>query len=72
VGKALVLHEDNLTGGIGAEISALIHTNCFEYLDAPVKRVGSMDIPIPFAKQLEKEFLANNKLKEEIEDLLGY
>jgi 2-oxoisovalerate dehydrogenase E1 component len=72
VGKALVLHEDNLTGGIGAEISSLIHTNCFEYLDAPVKRVGSMDIPIPFAKQLEKKFLANNKLKQEIEDLLAY
>ena len=72
VGKALVLHEDNLTGGIGAEISSLIHTNCFEYLDAPVKRVGSMDIPIPFAKQLEKEFLANSKLKEELDDLLTY
>ena len=72
VGKALVLHEDNLTGGIGGEISSLIHTNCFEYLDAPVKRVGSMDIPIPFAKQLEKEFLANSKLKEALDDLLNY
>ncbi len=72
VGKALVLHEDNLTGGIGAEISSLIHTNCFEHLDAPVKRVGSMDIPIPFAKQLEKEFLASSKLKEELDDLLSY
>jgi 2-oxoisovalerate dehydrogenase E1 component len=72
VGKALVLHEDNLTGGIGAEISSLIHTNCFEHLDAPVKRVGSMDIPIPFAKQLEKEFLASSKLKKELDDLLNY
>lgn len=72
VGKVLVLHEDNLTGGIGAEISSLIHSNCFEFLDAPVSRVASLDTPIPFSKQLEKKYLANNKLQIALEDLLAY
>ncbi len=71
-GKALVLHEDNLTGGIGGELSALITENCFEYLDAPVMRCASLDTPIPFHAALEQQFLANSRLKETVEKLLAY
>src|SRR5690606_32858961 len=56
-GKIIFLHEDCLTGGIGAEICAWISENCFEYLDAPVMREGSLDTPVPFATNLEKQFL---------------
>ena len=71
-GKALVLHEDTLFGGIGGELSALITENCFEQLDAPVKRCASMDTPVPFAGNLEGQFLANRRLNEAIEALLEY
>lgn len=71
-GKCLVLHEDCLTGGIGAEIASWIGENCFEYLDAPVKRVGSLDTPVPFAKDLERNFLGNSRLKETLTELLNY
>src|SRR5690606_31978068 len=55
--RVLVLHEDTLTGGIGAEIAAWIAGNCFNYLDAPVLRVASLDTPVPFAPPLEQNFL---------------
>ena len=71
-GKALVLHEDCLTGGIGGEISALINEHCFEVIDAPVKRLASMDTPVPFAADLEHNFLPKLKLKQAIQDLLDY
>jgi len=71
-GKVLVLHEDVLTGGIGGEISALINEHCFESLDAPVKRVGSMDTPVPFIKNLEEGFLANRRIAAAITELLAY
>lgn len=71
-GKVLILHEDTLTGGIGAEISAYINQYLFEYLDAPVMRVASLDTPVPFAISLEKTFLAKNRLKEKLEELLAY
>lgn len=70
--RALVLHEDNLTAGVGAEIAALINENCFEYLDAPVLRCASLDTPVPFTRKLEENFLAKNFLKEKIETLLSY
>lgn len=70
--KAIVLHEDNLTGGIGGEIAARITEECFEFLDAPVKRVASLDTPIPFSENLEKNYLANSRLKEVAVDLLAY
>src|SRR5690606_33469702 len=57
-GRALVLHEDCMTGGIGGEIVSLITESCFEYLDAPVLRVASLDTPVPFAAELEQQFLA--------------
>jgi 2-oxoisovalerate dehydrogenase E1 component len=71
-GKVLILHEDTLTGGIGAEIAAWINENLFEYLDAPVMRCASLDTPVPFAMSLEKNFLAKSRLKENIEKLLAY
>lgn len=70
--KVLVLHEDNLFGGLGGEISAWIHENCFELLDAPVMRCGSLETPIPFAKELEDNFLAKNYLAMKIEKLMAY
>jgi 2-oxoisovalerate dehydrogenase E1 component len=71
-GKALVLHEDTLTGGIGAEIAAWISEHCFRDLDAPVMRVASLDTAIPFAPTLEKNFLPVGRLKEKVEELKGW
>jgi 2-oxoisovalerate dehydrogenase E1 component len=71
-GRALVLHEDSLTGGIGGEISARITESCFEYLDAPVMRCASLDTPIPFNAELEKNFLANRYLGDAISRLTQY
>jgi 2-oxoisovalerate dehydrogenase E1 component len=71
-GRVLVLHEDNLTGGIGGEISALITEHCFQYLDAPVVRCASMDTPIPFNAELEKQYLANAQLDAAMKKLLNF
>ncbi|MBU2885895.1 dehydrogenase E1 component subunit alpha/beta [Gilvimarinus agarilyticus] len=68
-GKAIILHEDNLTGGIGAEIAAWIGEYCFLSLDAPVMREGSLDTPVPFAKRLEDNFLPKNRFKEKLIEL---
>lgn len=70
--RVLVLHEDTLTGGIGAEISAWINEHHFIHLDAPVMRVASLDTPIPFAPALESNFLAKGRLKGKIEELAKY
>lgn len=71
-GKALVLHEDTLTGGIGGEISALISEHCFEYLDAPVMREGSLDTPVPMNADLEINFLPKERFAIKLEQLLNY
>ena len=71
-GRVLVLHEDTLTGGIGGEIAAWIAENCFSILDAPVLRCASLDTPIPFNIELEKNFLASSRLEETIHKLLLY
>ena len=71
-GRAVVLHEDCLTGGIGAEIAAWISENLFEYLDAPVLREASLDTPVPFAADLEQNFLANSRLEGTIKKALEY
>jgi 2-oxoisovalerate dehydrogenase E1 component len=71
-GRVIVLHEDCMTGGIGGELVALISENCFEALDAPVKRVASLDTPVPFAGQLEQQFLPKERLTEAIESLMNY
>lgn len=70
--RVLVLHEDTLIGGIGAEISAHISEHLFEHLDAPVMRVASLDMPFPFADALEKGFLPLERLRESLGVLLGY
>ena len=70
--RVLLLHEDTLTGGLGAELSAYISEHLFEFLDAPVIRVGSLDTPVPFAKSLEKEFLPVGRLREKLEYLIGF
>jgi len=71
-GKALIVHEDTLTGGIGGELSAFINENCFSHLDAPVMRCASLDTPVPFAIPLENNFLANARLAEVIRKLIEY
>ena len=71
-GRAIILHEDSLFGGIASDISALIMEQCFEYLDAPVKRVASMETPIPFAKQLEDQYLPKNRFEVDLKALLAY
>lgn len=71
-GKAIILQEDSLFGGIASDISALIMENCFNALDAPVKRVASMDTPIPFINQLEDQYLSRDKFEGELLKLLDY
>lgn len=71
-GRVLMLHEDTLIGGIGAEIAAWIAENCFGLLDAPVMRCASLDTPIPFSIELEQNFLAKARLDETIQKLISY
>jgi 2-oxoisovalerate dehydrogenase E1 component len=71
-GRALILHEDTLTNGFGAEISAHIAEHCFQYLDAPIIRCASLDTAIPMSKALEDNFLANARLEEAVKKLLTY
>ena len=71
-GKVLLLSEDTLINGFIGEISASISEEIFEYLDAPIIRVGSLDTPVPFSNNLEKGFLSNSRLKEKLEKLLKY
>lgn len=71
-GKVLLLHEDTLIGGLGGEIAAWISENCFELLDAPIVRCASMDTPVPFAIELEQNFLAKKRLGESVQKLLAY
>jgi 2-oxoisovalerate dehydrogenase E1 component len=70
--RVLIVHEDTLTGGIGAEISAWLNEHCFTYLDAPVTRVASLDTPIPFAPTLEQNFLPKGRIKSKIKELLAF
>ena len=57
--RVLLLHEATLTGGIGGELAAIIAEEAFEYLDAPVMRVASLDAPVPYSPPLEAAFLPN-------------
>ncbi|MEP1096847.1 MAG: dehydrogenase E1 component subunit alpha/beta [Cyclobacteriaceae bacterium] len=71
-GRVLILHEDCMTGGIGGEIAAWVSEHCFEHLDAPVMREASLDTPVPFAADLERDFLPSSRLEEKIESLVSY
>lgn len=71
-GRALILHEDTLTNGFGAEIAAHIAEHCFQYLDAPVVRCASLDTAIPMSKALEDNFLANSRLDDSIKKLINF
>ena len=71
-GKAIVLQEDSIFGGIASEISSIIMENCFENLDAPVFRVGSLNTPIPFEEGLEKQYLPFDRFETKIIELLNY
>ncbi len=71
-GKLIILQEDSLFGGIASDISALVMEHCFNHLDAPVKRVASLETPIPFAKNLENNYLPKKRFKIELLKLLDY
>jgi 2-oxoisovalerate dehydrogenase E1 component len=71
-GRAIIYQEDSMFGGIASDLSALIMENCFQYLDAPVKRVASLDTPIPFTKALEDQYLPKDRFKNELLELLAY
>lgn len=71
-GKVLVLHEDVEIGGIGGEIVTQINESCFEFLDAPIRRLGSLNTPVPFHAELEKNFLANSRLDKVLKELVNY
>lgn len=71
-GKVILLQEDSMFGGIASDISALISENCFEYLDAPIKRVASLETPIPFATNLESNYLPKERFKTALQELLNY
>lgn len=70
--RVLILHEDTLTGGIGAELAAWISEHCFQFLDAPIRRVASLDTPVPFAPALEQNFLPRGRLQRSIKELLEF
>ena len=71
-GRVIVLHEDCITGGIGGELTALITEHCFEALDAPVRRVGSLNSPVPFAATIESIFLPQERFKAAVDAVLHY
>jgi 2-oxoisovalerate dehydrogenase E1 component len=71
-GRVIIYQEDSLFGGIASDISSLIMENCFKYLDAPVKRVASLDSPIPFTKALEDQYLPKGRFEQELLELLEY
>jgi 2-oxoisovalerate dehydrogenase E1 component len=70
--RALVLHEASLTGGFGGELAAWIGEQCFEALDAPVRRLAALDTPVPFAAALEADYLPEARLVDAIKELLAY
>lgn len=70
--KVIILQEDTLFGGVGSDISSMIMENCFEHLDAPVKRVGSLESAIPFMKSLEDQYLPKGRFEAELKALLAY
>jgi 2-oxoisovalerate dehydrogenase E1 component len=70
--KVIILQEDSMFGGIASDISAMIMEDCFEHLDGPVKRVASLDSPIPFTKALEDQYLAKGRFETALKELMAY
>jgi 2-oxoisovalerate dehydrogenase E1 component len=71
-GKVIILQEDTLFGGVSSDIAAMIMEQCFEHLDAPVRRVGSLETAIPFVKALEDQYLPKDRFEETLLALLAY
>ena len=71
-GKVIIYQEDSMFGGVASDISALIMENCFEYLDAPVKRVASLESPIPFTKALEDQYLPKIRFESVLKEMIEY
>ncbi|HMT30111.1 MAG TPA: transketolase C-terminal domain-containing protein, partial [Bacteroidia bacterium] len=71
-GKVIILHEDTFTGGIGAEIAAVIASDCFAYLDAPIVRSASLDTPVPMSSKLEWNFLPKDRFMKQLVELADY
>jgi 2-oxoisovalerate dehydrogenase E1 component len=71
-GKLIILHEDTLFGGIASDIAAQVMDHCFEYLDGPVRRVGSLETPVPFATVLEENYLPKKRFADVLSKLLAY
>jgi 2-oxoisovalerate dehydrogenase E1 component len=71
-GRAIIYQEDSLFGGVASDISSMIMENCFEYLDAPVKRMASLETPIPFTKALEDQYLPKGRFENALLELINY
>lgn len=72
-GRVMILHEDVMFGGIGADLSAYISEHLFEYLDAPVLRAAGLDMPIPFARAIERDvFMPEQRFREQLQKLISY
>ena len=71
-GRAIIYQEDSLFGGVASDISSMIMENCFEFLDAPVKRVASLETPIPFTKALEDQYLPKGRFESALLELINY
>jgi len=71
-GRVIIYQEDSMFGGVASDISAMIMEQCFKYLDAPVRRVASLDTPIPFTKILEDHYLPKGRFEKELVALLAY
>ena len=72
-GRVLIAHEDTVTGGFGGELAALIAEHCFQYLDAPIKRIAALDAPVPYSPPLENAVLPNEaKILSALEELTAY
>ncbi len=71
-GRVLIINEDSIFGSIASDIAAQIAEECFEYLDAPIKRLGSMETPIPFTQNLENQYLPKNRINEKLKELIAY
>ncbi|MCF8320177.1 MAG: dehydrogenase E1 component subunit alpha/beta [Flavobacterium sp.] len=71
-GRAIIYQEDSLFGGVASDISSMIMENCFEYLDAPVKRVASLETPIPFTKALEDQYLPKGRFETALLEMINY